>query len=107
MDNIAIRSCRTCCGEGSVRMFNGTEHDADGNEIEIDVGASMICPDCDGRGTKEVVECLECGGTGTLPLDCPSCSGESEVNEDIECDECDNKGFILVTCSQCSGEGTF
>lgn len=87
MDNNVI-NCPTCQDYGLIRLFGEIEVDTyTGEEIEINDGAAMICSDCNGKGTKEVVESPECNGTGSISSDGPSCSSESEVNEDTECDE--------------------
>jgi RecJ-like exonuclease len=59
------------------------------------------CPECEGEGILDVVECDVCNGT-----ECEYCGFEG-VLHNVPCPECDARGEIEwhPRCSTCNGSG--
>lgn len=59
----------------------------------------------------EEEDCDECGGTGSVDIDCAACKGDGVVEsadhtEQVDCEACKGEGTVEDTCGECSGAGT-
>ena len=49
-------------------------------------------------------DCPDCGGWGTIEVDCPACCGDFQVDGD-PCTECNAEGTVDADCPTCEGTG--
>lgn len=69
-------------------------------------------PEIKGTGTFSVRGCTSCGGSGTLSVKCPTCTGSGSVSAgstESRCGSCGGRGVTSgtrpVICVVCSGSG--
>lgn len=87
-----------------IDMEIGLEEAFSGVHREIELKKMVVCPECGGKGGKNIKSCPECGGSGYEQVKsrglfgifiqqrpCSRCSGRGEIPEKI--------------CSKCRGEG--
>ena len=80
------------------------EQAASGIEKDIEVRKWVICPECDGKGGKNLKKCPKCHGSGYEQVRSNSIFGMFISRR--PCDKCETRGEIPEKkCSKCRGEG--